>query len=120
MAVVRHYREESPVEAGEGVTMRIVIGPNQRAPFFNMRVFEVEPGGSTPHHSHWWEHEVFVLSGEGFVRTVQGEKKISAGYTVFIPGGERHQFVNTGNEFLRFICVVPQKWMEQIDPATPL
>jgi quercetin dioxygenase-like cupin family protein len=103
-----------------GVTMRVVVGPEQNAPFFNMRVFEVQPGCSTPHHSHWWEHEVFILSGTGIVRTAEGERNLTEGTVVFIPGGEKHQFMNTGSGILRFICVVPQKWLEQIDRKNPL
>ena len=97
----------------EGVTMRMVIGPEDGAPVFNMRVFEVEPGHVTPHHSHWWEHEVFVLSGQGIVKTDQGHRPIDHGNTVFVPGGDMHQFRNTGDEVLRFICLVPQEWLHE-------
>ncbi len=114
MAVVRNFKEVAEKEMVPGVTIRIVSGPDQGAPFFNMRVFEVAPGSATPHHQHWWEHEVFVLSGEGIVRTEAGDRPIRTGTAIFIPGEELHQFVNTGYETLRFICVVPQKWMESV------
>ena len=73
-----------------------------------MRVFDVQPGYKTPHHMHWWEHEVFVLSGQGIVKTEQGNQPIGHGSTVFVPGDEMHQFQNTGDEVLRFICLVPR------------
>ncbi|MFN2289795.1 MAG: cupin domain-containing protein [Anaerolineae bacterium] len=111
MIQVRDFREVEAQAAAEGVTMRVAIGPDEGAPFFNMRIFEVEPGQATPHHGHWWEHEVFVLSGEGVVRTEQGDVPVSHGSTVFVPGGEIHQFRNTGTGILRFICVVPQEWL---------
>jgi quercetin dioxygenase-like cupin family protein len=98
----------------EGVTMRVVIGPDDGAPIFNMRVFEVQPGFSSPHHSHSWEHEVFVLSGQGVVKTDQGDLPISHGSTVFVPGGEMHQFQNTGDDVLRFICLIPQEWLQGV------
>jgi quercetin dioxygenase-like cupin family protein len=112
MIKIRDFREVEAQPAAEGVTMRVAIGPNEGAPFFNMRIFEVEPGYATPHHSHWWEHEIFVLSGQGLVLTEQGERQIGHGSTLFVPGGEMHRLRNTGDQVLRFICLVPQEWLQ--------
>ena len=114
MIQIRESQEVGARPVGEGVTMRVVIGPDQGAPYFTMRVFEVQPGCATPLHSHWWEHEVFVLSGQGAVNTGREETPIAHGIAVFVPGGERHQFRNTGPDLLRFICVVPQDWLEGV------
>ena len=115
MIRVQDFRDVEAEPAVEGVTMRVVIGPDEGAPFFNMRVFEVQPGFSSPHHSHWWEHEVFVLSGEGVVKTEQGDLPISHGSAVFVPGGEMHQFQNRGDTVLRFLCLVPQEWLGGVE-----
>lgn len=114
MIQVRDFRDVKGQPEITGVAMRVVIGPEEGAPYFTMRVFDVEPGHATPHHSHWWEHEVFVLSGQGVVVTEQGDQTIGHGSTVFVPGGEMHQFRNTGNEALRFICLVPQEWLQGV------
>ena len=65
--------ESAPVamEGASGVTKRVMIGPDDGAPNFVMRVFTVEPGGHTPLHSHDSEHEVYVVGGRGAV--VEGE-----------------------------------------------
>lgn len=115
MIQARDFRDVESQPAYEGVTMRVPIGPEDGAPFFTMRVFEVQPGRVSPHHSHWFEHEVFVLSGAGVVRTDQGDKPIGHGTTVFVPGGEMHQFRNTGDDVLRFICLVPQDWLGTVE-----
>jgi quercetin dioxygenase-like cupin family protein len=107
--IARHYTDvklEKSTEA-EGVSLRIVIGEKQGAPNFVMRVFDVQPGASSPRHSHEWEHEVFVLSGKGKVYGGGREVPLSPGYTVFVPPMEEHQFTNTGDDVLRFICVIP-------------
>ena len=114
MIQVRDFREVNAEPAVDGVTMRVVIGPQEGAPFFTMRVFEVQPRSSSPYHSHWWEHEVFVLSGQGVVKTGKDQVPIAHGSTVFVPGGELHQFCNTGDDILRFICVIPQEWLQQV------
>lgn len=115
MIQVRDFRDIDAQQAHEGVSLRVVIGQEEGAPFFAMRVFEVQPGHSTPYHSHWWEHEVFVLSGNGVVRTSHGEIPVGHGSTVFVPGAAMHQFQNAGHDILRFICVIPHEWLHEVE-----
>jgi quercetin dioxygenase-like cupin family protein len=106
---IEHYTN-TPAQAVEdvpGVTVRWVIGQEDGAPNFAMRVFEVEPGHATPYHQHPWEHEVFILHGEGAVRRQDNSVPVSAGTVVYVPGMEMHQFLNRGTDILSFICVVP-------------
>ena len=107
--IVRDYQEvETKSEShAEGVTLRWVIAKEDGAPRFAMRVIEVQPGCATPHHEHWWEHEVFVLAGKGVVKGGDQQRPVAEGNVVFVPGDEKHQFLNTGEEVLRFICMVP-------------
>lgn len=95
------------VEGCPGVTIRWVIGQNVAAPNFCMRVIAVQPGASTEYHEHPWEHEVFVLEGEGIVRDANGETPIGPGSCVYVKPGEIHCFTNNGSTTLRFICVIP-------------
>jgi quercetin dioxygenase-like cupin family protein len=107
--IVKDYREVDAKGSSdtEGVSLRWVVAKEDGAPRFAMRVIEVQPGCATPHHRHWWEHEVFVLSGRGMVKGGDVERPIAEGSVVFMPGEEMHQFVNTGSDVLRFICMVP-------------
>ena len=104
---VKHYLDVKASEELPGVAMRVVIGEDDGAPNFKMRVFEVEPGRSSPSHSHPWEHEVFVLSGKGVVVGEKGEIPIANGSVAFVSPDEKHCFINNGSEILRFICVIP-------------
>ena len=73
-----------------------------------MRLFEVEPGGTTPYHDHpSGKHEVFILDGNGQMKTEEGPKDFAAGEFVYVPSGEKHCFTNTGSEVCRFLCLVP-------------
>jgi len=107
--IARHYTDVEPEKAteAEGVSLRIVIGEKEGAPNFVMRVVDLEPGASSPRHSHDWEHEVFVLSGKGRVYGGGKEVSLGPGYTVFVPPMEEHQFTNVGDEILRFVCLIP-------------
>ena len=107
---VFNYETVAAKEVEDGasrVKIRWLITQDMGAKNFAMRLFEVEPGGYSPLHTHPWEHEVFILKGEGIV--FDGEKTTSfkADDVVFIPGEERHQFKNTGKKQLKFLCLIP-------------
>jgi quercetin dioxygenase-like cupin family protein len=91
----------------KGIAGRVVIGKDDNANNFCMRVFEIAGGGNSPMHSHAWEHEVFIHSGEGEVYGAGKWNPVTAGTVVFIPGNEEHQFRNTGKDPLTFVCLVP-------------
>ena len=96
------------MEGASDVVMRMLIGPDDGAPTFHMRMFDLAAGGHTPLHRHAWEHEVYIVAGAGTVRTEDGDKAIAAGDCVFVPGDDLHQFANTGDGTLRFLCLVPK------------
>jgi quercetin dioxygenase-like cupin family protein len=94
-------------EGAENVKIRWLISEMDGAPHFQMRLFEIGRGGRTPLHTHEWEHEVYILNGEGKLIFDGGEKPFSRGYFIFVPGGKEHSFINTGSGTLAFLCMVP-------------
>ncbi|MEM2952812.1 MAG: cupin domain-containing protein [Candidatus Bathyarchaeia archaeon] len=107
-----HYSEVEAKDADEGASklkVRWLITKDMGAENFAMRLFEIEPGGYSPFHSHPWEHEVFILEGEGVVVGVDEERRFKPGDAIFVPPNEKHQFKNNGNRTLKFLCLVPHK-----------
>jgi quercetin dioxygenase-like cupin family protein len=97
-------------DAGEGaskVTIRWLITKKMGAENFAMRLFEMEPSGYSPLHAHSWEHEVFILEGEGQVFDGEKATAFKAGDVVFMPPNEQHQFKNNGKKPLKFLCLIP-------------
>jgi quercetin dioxygenase-like cupin family protein len=84
-----------------------------------MRQFEVAPGGFTPKHHHPYEHEVFVLEGSGVVVEGDTERVLKAGNLVFVQPNEVHQFRNTGDQPLKFLCLVPNSASAQTQAVKP-
>jgi quercetin dioxygenase-like cupin family protein len=105
------YREAEAhvVESGEmkGVIGRVVIGKSDGAGNFCMRVFELPKGAVSHHHTHAWEHEVFVYAGRGEVLREGEWVPVQPGAVVFIPGNEEHQLRNVEDEPFVFVCLVP-------------
>lgn len=105
--IEEHEQTEVGMEGAAGVKMRLLIGPEDGADVFHMRHFEIEPGGHTPHHQHNYEHEVLILTGEGVVKSAQGDRPFKPGDVVFVPANEPHQFINGGGDPCTFICSIP-------------
>lgn len=97
------------VEGAVGASIKWLLHKGIGVPNFEMRILEVEPEGQTPEHTHHWEHEVYVLSGKGKVKSIRGDAELTPGVAVFVPPYEKHVFVNEGEEILKFICVIPRR-----------
>ena len=109
MIVVRNYRNvrAQPVIKEPGVTVRWLVSEQDKGPGFALRLYEIEPGATTTAQCHYWEHEVFVLSGRGVVVGEEGEIPLGEGDVIYVPPAKRHRFVNNGDEALRFLMVLP-------------
>jgi quercetin dioxygenase-like cupin family protein len=95
------------MDGAKNASVRWLITETDGAANFAMRLFELEPNGHTPHHSHSYEHEVYVLEGAGVVIAPDGERPFRAGEVVFVPPNEKHQFRNTSAGTCRFLCLIP-------------
>jgi len=106
-------RQVVEMEGAHGCHVRWLVGEPDGAPNFAMRQFEVAPGGFTPKHFHPYEHEVFVLEGAGAVMDGDREVPLVAGDVVYVAPGDIHQFRNTGDAPLKFLCMVPNSSANQ-------
>jgi len=101
--------EDVKVEGAEKTKIRWLISQDDKAPNFALRMFEVKPGGHTPFHEHVWEHEAFVLQGSGVLVTEEGEEEFKQWDVIFVDPKLKHQFKNTGETMMRFLCAIPHK-----------
>jgi len=109
---VFNYGEVEP----EGRLRWLIKGPN-----FDIRLVEIEPSPNPPReqHLHSWEHEIFILEGNGVIFSEDNVQPFGVGDIIFIPAGEPHAFMNTGKKTLRFICCIPAGVdLDKIKPLT--
>jgi len=111
--IVKRYHdvpaEEVTMTGAEAVTIRWLLGKDSPAPNFYLRLFEVQPGGHSPYHSHATEHEIYVLEGQGRINAKGRQHAIGAGSFALVEPNEEHQFENTGDSVFKFLCVVPKE-----------
>lgn len=106
-----NYTDLEPVlmnnEIVKNVAGRVLIGKDDQANNFCMRLFEIDKEGFTPRHTHEWEHEIFVHSGNGEIFIDGDWHPMSAGSAVFVPPNADHQIRNNSDGMLTFICLIP-------------
>ncbi len=108
---VVNYKNILPIvmdnEIVKNVAGRVMVGKEDGAENFCMRLFEMDKDGYTPRHTHDWEHEVFVHAGLGEVFIEDKWHPVSEGSAIFVPANIEHQFRNTSDETFTFICLIP-------------
>lgn len=111
--IVKNYidvaAEKVTMAGAKDTTIRWLLGKDSPAPNFYLRLFEVQPGGHSPYHAHAAEHEIFVLEGRGRINAKGKEHPLAAGSFALVEPNEEHQFENTGESVLKFLCLVPRE-----------
>jgi quercetin dioxygenase-like cupin family protein len=101
--------EEMTKQGASNAKVRYLIDERQGSERFALRLYSIEKGGHTPLDEHEYEHQVYILSGQGLLRQAKDEhtprRTLKAGDTVFIPPNAVHQFINEKDEPLVFLCV---------------
>ncbi|MCE4614670.1 MAG: cupin domain-containing protein [Desulfurococcales archaeon] len=112
-AKVLHYteveEERVPDKMGSKTTIRWLISEKDGAPTYAMRYFRIGPGGHINAHSHPWEHEIFVVKGQGVVRIGEKHYQVGEGYSIYVPPNIIHEYWNTSLEPWEIICTIPNK-----------
>ena len=116
-AKVVHYTEVPAQVFGDtapGTSIRWLIDDDRDgAPVYSLRMIEIAPGGNSPHHSHPYEHENFIVQGKGRLRIVDTWYDLKEGDVAFVPAGIVHQYVNAGDIPLKFLCGIPVKKLRE-------
>lgn len=94
---------------GNNATKQVLIGHDDGAHNFEVRVFTIPPRGFSSLDNHAHDHGVLVLNGRARVQLGSTYDELNQGDSVYIPGSETHQFENLTDEPFVFLCVIPPK-----------
>ncbi len=92
----------------QGILKHVLVGPREGAPSFVIRYFQVPPGEQTFFHTHDHEHGMLILHGQAQIQIKQERTELSPLDAIFVSGGDLHRVINTGEDALGFICVIPK------------
>lgn len=93
-------------------TSNPILGEPEGVPNYVMLYVQHEPGASSAHHTHPWEHQAFIVEGAGILWCDGEEYPIRQGDAVLVPPGSEHHFTNTGDVMLSRVTVNPLSSVE--------
>lgn len=123
MSIVHHFNGNpsvgnyawegvQPVEINlkevQGILKHILVGPQDDAPNFIMRYFQVPVGGCTFFHEHTHEHGMLILHGRAKIQLNEEFDELNPLDAVFVSGDDLHQVKNSGDGPLGFLCIIPR------------
>ena len=119
MGIIHKQKAGAPIYDWDGVsvyrynsndaTKQVLIGREDGANNFEVRVFTIPVGGASSLDEHAHDHGVVVMHGRARVMLGDAYDEVQAGDVVYIPSWERHQFVTLGDEPFSFLCIIPPK-----------
>lgn len=102
---VREYKQ--PAEHHCGILRTTLVGATGEQTAFQVRYFEIAPGGYSSYEHHAHEHAVIILRGHGQVRLGEASHELGFGDTIYVAPHEPHQFRNRSDtEPFGFVCIV--------------
>ncbi|MGQ4892194.1 MAG: cupin domain-containing protein [Candidatus Njordarchaeia archaeon] len=101
--------EEVTAYNSKGARMQWLLSSDDGVENFAMRRFIIDKGGSIGEHSHWYEHEIFMLKGKCKI-TIDGKEYVaSENMVLFVPPYAKHSYENIGDGPVEFLCMIPLK-----------
>ncbi len=88
--VIRNYRSVDWSGGGPARLIALDDGPVTCTLTYGV----IEPGKTSSHHIHPWEHEVYILEGAGVLVCDGKEYPVKEGDGIFIPGNVDHYTLN--------------------------
>ena len=86
-----------------------LIGRHGEQADFDLRYFEIEPGGYTSLEKHLHTHVILTARGRGVLVTDQLQEQLSPMDVAYVKPLEVHQLRNEGEEPFGFFCIVDRE-----------
>jgi arsenite methyltransferase len=99
-ALVQRLDDVAAVEAG-GVTVRAL----KRVDEVELTVKDIEPGHTTPFHSHSHAHRGIIMTGTGMLQLTGRRLPLTPGDVFSIAPNEPHAIASEGPGSLRLVCL---------------
>ena len=91
-----NIRNHRSANLAEGAARLVALDDNPTT--CTLSYSRIEPGKTSSHHIHPWEHEVYVIKGSGTLICDGKEYPVKEGDAMFIPGNVDHYTLNYGGQ----------------------
>lgn len=103
--IVKESSQIEEMDLDGGGKIRWLITHREGADKFSMRLITIPKGKNSPDHEHDYEHEMFIIEGNGEAILDNRKFTVKKDSFLFIPGGVHHTIKAISD--LKIICMIP-------------
>ena len=112
---IRKLEDVDVIDGGEGTKIRQIFHPHNTLNGIRYSVShaELNPGKKAKLHKMKTSEVYYILQGEGILQIDDDTFKVSKDQAIYIPPHSKQCIENTGNDELRFLCIVDPAWKRE-------
>jgi len=113
--MIRDLNDLPEFIAGDGTILREFFHPDKDDVDFrySFACAAVKKGQSSAPHKLSTSELYYILEGTGIMCIDGGSKEVRPGQAIYIPPGSVQNIKNTGDDDLKFICIVDPAWRRE-------
>jgi len=102
---VQAYKHSQELDFRQ-VVRHELVGKNGEKTSFDLRYFQIEPGGFSSLEKHLHEHVIIAVRGQGILKLADKQFKLSPYDIAYVPPYQVHQIRNESDTPFGFFCIV--------------
>ena len=112
---IKKLQDIEIIDGGEGTMIRQVFHPHNTSNGIRYSIShsELKPGKKSKLHKMKTSEVYYILQGEGILQIDDDTFKVSKDQAIYIPPHSKQCIENTGNDELRFLCIVDPAWKRE-------
>jgi len=112
----KKLQEIEGIKGKEGTTIRQIFYPHNTLDGirYSLAHFTVDVGKKSQLHKMKTSEVYFILQGKGTIHIDDNTCQVTKDQSVYVPPHSKQFIENTGNEKLKFLCIVDPAW-KQVD-----
>ena len=112
---IKKLQEIDVIEGGEGTKIRQIFHPHNtlNGIRYSISHSELKPGKKSKLHKIKSSEVYYILQGEGSLQIDDEVFKVSKDQAIYIAPHSKQSIENTGNDNLRFLCIVDPAWKHE-------
>ena len=113
--IIKKLKDLDILDGGEGSKIQQIFHPHNtlNGIRYSLSHSSIEPGKKAKLHKMKTSEIYYILEGQGILQIDGDTFKVSKDQAIYIPPHSKQCIENTGNDELRFLCIVDPAWKHE-------
>jgi len=113
--LIKNLEKIDPINAEEGTLIHQIFHPHDTLCGIRYSIIHstILPGKKSSLHKMKSSEVYFILQGNGRLHVDEESQKVTKNQAIYIPPLSKQYLENTGNIYLKFLCIVDPAWRKE-------